>query len=151
MLQNSKRCMKEMCKDIFLWSVFFMNLFFPDQWYSAMCLMINTKIPQKLETAGSQLKERERHGNAVRATQSEISSQLHEKNKDSISRGRREGEGIFFLFLIQPASYPPPPFEIRRKRKTQAGKQWRQKHVSVSGGTEVDKARLWEGEVGFGN
>lgn len=55
----------------------FHSPFFPNQWYSAMCLMINTKIPQKLETAGSQLKEWERHGIAVCATQSEISSQLH--------------------------------------------------------------------------
>lgn len=34
--------------------------------------------------------------------------------KDSISGGRREGEGIFFLFLNQPAScFPPPPFFSR--------------------------------------
>lgn len=75
------------------------------------------------------------------------------KMKYSISGGRGEGEGILFLFLVQPASYSRlfSFFEIRRKRKTQAVKQWRQKHVSVSRGTEVDKARLWEGEVGFGN
>lgn len=71
-----------------------------------------------------------------------------------MSGGSRDAERIFSLFLAQPAS-PPPPFfflfEIRSKRKTQAGKQRRQKHVSVSRGTEVDKARLWEGKVGFGN
>lgn len=113
-----------------------------------MCWLISGSIPQELETVG-------RHGNVVRATQSEISSQLREKKNERFHKSRQEGGRRHFLSVSRPACFLFLPFffffEIRRKRKTQAGKQWRQKHVSVSRGTEVDKARLWEGEVGFGN
>lgn len=45
-------------------------------------------------------------------------------------------------------------FNTEEEKKTQAGEQWRQKQVSVSGGTGVERwirPRLWEGEVGSGN
>lgn len=42
-------------------------------------------------------------------------------------------------------------FQDEEEKKTQAGEQRRQRQVSVSRSTDVDKAGLWEGEVGFGN
>lgn len=45
-------------------------------------------------------------------------------------------------------------FNTEEEKKTQAREQWRQKQVSVSGGTGVERwirPRLREGEVGSGN
>lgn len=64
-----------------------------------------------------------------------------------------EKKGIFFVpfpELPQCSFYSFFP-KMKRKGKTEAGELCRQKQVSVSGGTEVDKAWLWEGEVGFAN
>lgn len=59
----------------------------------------------------------------------------------SLSRSLNSLSAVFIHFFPK----------MKRKGKTEAGELCRQKQVSVSGGTEMDKAWLWEGEVGFAN
>lgn len=89
------------------------------------------------------------HGNIFAQVKHTVSA-LKRKIKKAIRRGMRN-KHIFPLSLSSLLILLFHSFQDVEEKKTQAGEQWSREQVSVSRGTRVDKARLWEGEVGLSN